>query len=169
LQRNLSLNRHTHVDVMACALAEAPGMLNFLAPEAGDPDSASGHVIVAEDPAAASIRVEARTLDMIAAEKQLRRIDLLKIDAEGYEWPVLQGAEKAIALFRPFIIFEFDQAYAVRGGDSAALFAAFFRRHGYRLFAVGRHWAELIDERSFPANANIFAAPLQEPMAGVGK
>lgn len=161
LLRNVALNRLAQVEVMDCALADAPGMLNFVAPDAGDPASASGHVVLQDNAKSGSICVEAGTLDIIAAQKQLDRIDLLKIDAEGFEWPVLQGAEKTIARFRPSIIFEFDQAYAVRGGESAALFAEFFERHGYRLFAVGRNWAELIVGRSWPANANIFAAPLR--------
>jgi FkbM family methyltransferase len=159
LLRNVQLNRLGQVEIMSCALAETPGVLNFFAPVAGDPASASGHIVSPENLPSGSIRVEASTLDLVAAEKQLGRIDFVKIDAEGYEWPVLQGAQETIARFRPFIIFEFDRAYAVRGGESSAHFGEFFRKHGYRLFSVGRNWAELIDVHNFPANANIFAVP----------
>ena len=107
-----------------------------------------------------AVRVEAITLDGLAADQKLDRLDLVKIDAEGFEWPILQGAQASIARFRPYIIFEFDQAYAARGRDSGRLFAEFFQRHNYRLFAVGRNWAELIDNQSWPNNANIFAVPL---------
>jgi FkbM family methyltransferase len=160
LMRNLAINGLTHVEVDGVALAEAQGMLNFVAPPADDPASASGHVVSSGAAAHETIRVAASTLDALAAEKKLDRIDLLKIDAEGFEWPILQGAERSIVRFRPCILFEFDRAYAARGSDSGSLFAEFFRRHRYRLFAVGRNWSELIDERAWPANANVFASPM---------
>jgi FkbM family methyltransferase len=160
LLRNVSLNRLTQVAIVACALADAPGIVSFLAPDADDPSSASGHIVSAENETAASIRVETGTLDALVEQKKLDRVDLIKVDAEGFEWPVLQGSERTITRFRPYIIFEFDEAYAARGRESAALFSKFFDRHGYRLFSVGRNWAELIDEHAWPANANIFAAPL---------
>lgn len=160
LRHNIALNRLGQVDVVGAALAEAPGMLSFVAPDAAHPASASGHVVADDAAPPDAVRVEASTLDVLVAEKKLDRLDLVKIDAEGFEWPILQGAQTSIARFRPYIIFEFDQAYAARGRDSARLFAAFFRRHNYRLFAVGRHWSELIDEGQWPGTANILASPM---------
>ena len=161
LLHNIGLNRLSQIDILPCAVADAERSLNFVAPAANDPASASGYVVADEAAAPASIRVEASTLDLIAARKQLDRLDLLKIDAEGFEWPILQGGEKTIARFRPSIIFEYDEGSAARGGGSSALFSGFFRRHGYRLFAVGRNWAELLDGRPWPTIANVFAAPVR--------
>ena len=159
LLRNVRINQLVQVEIVPSALAEAPGTVDFLAPRADDASSASGHVVLGQDEKSASIRVETSTLDIIAEQKQLDRLDLLKIDTEGYEWPVLAGAEKTIARFRPPIIFEFDQTYAIGGRESSTLLREFFQRYGYRLFSVGRNWGELINEHSWPANANIFAAP----------
>jgi len=158
LGRNIAINRLGQVAVVASALADAQGTLNFLAPDADHPASGSGHVVADDAAPPDAIRVAATTLDSLAAEQKLDRLDLIKIDAEGFEWPILQGAQTSIARFRPYIIFEFDQAYAVRGRDSGRLFAEFFQRHNYRLFAVGRNWAELIE--AWPASANILAVPL---------
>ena len=160
LSRNIAINRLEQVQVVDAALAEAPGTLNFVAPDAEHPASGSGHVVADGAAPPDAVRVEAITLDGLAADQKLDRLDLVKIDAEGFEWPILQGAQTSIARFRPYIIFEFDQAYAARGRDSGRLFAEFFQRHNYRLFAVGRNWAELIDNQSWPNNANIFAVPL---------
>jgi FkbM family methyltransferase len=164
LLRNLAINAVTQVEVDGAALADAQGMPNFVAPAADDPASASGHVVSSGAAPLDTIRVAASTLDVLAAEKKLDRIDLLKIDAEGFEWPISQGAEQSIVRFRPSIIFEFGRAYAARGSDSGSLFAEFFRRHRYRLFAVGRNWLEFIEDGAWPATANIFASPL--PVAG---
>ena len=43
-----------------------------------------------------SIVVSVRTLDSITAEEQLESIDLLKLDVQGFELRVLQGAEKTL-------------------------------------------------------------------------
>jgi len=160
LQRNVAINRLGQVEVVGAALAEAQGTVNFIAPDAEHPASGSGHVVADGAAPPDAVRVEAITLDGLATEQKLDRIDLVKIDAEGFEWPILQGAQTTIARFRPYLIFEFDQAYAVRGRDSGRLFAEFFQRHKYRLFAVGRNWAELIDHEQWPDNANIFASPM---------
>lgn len=159
LRRNIAVNRLEQIEIVGAALAEAKGTLNFFAPDADDPASASGHVVADAVASPDAVRVEASTLDILAAERKLDRLDLVKIDAEGFEWPILQGAQMSIARFRPYIIFEFDQAYAAPGRDSGRLFAEFFRRHRYELFAVGRNWSALI--RAWPASANIFAVPLR--------
>lgn len=158
LRRNIAVNRLEQIEIVGAALAEAKGTLNFFAPDADDPASASGHVVADAVASPDAVRVEASTLDILAAERKLDRLDLVKIDAEGFEWPILQGAQTSIARFRPYIIFEFDRAYAAPGRDSGSLFAEFFKRHDYRLFAVGRNGSELID--AWPVSANIFAVPL---------
>jgi hypothetical protein len=84
---------------------------------------------------------------------------LIKIDVEGFEWQVLQGAEQSIAQFRPHIVFEYNADYAARGGGRPDLFDAFFSKHGYRLFAIGRNWAEAIELQSWPVCADIWAVP----------
>jgi FkbM family methyltransferase len=52
------------------------------------------------------IVVEVRTLDSIVAELGLDRLDFIRIDVEGCESLVLEGARQTIARFRPVIVFE---------------------------------------------------------------
>lgn len=161
LQQNVELNRFRQVDIIPCALADAEGLLSFYGPEADDPDSGNGHVVRnGTGEGGERIEVEARRLDRVAIAAGIDRLDLIKIDVEGFEWPVLCGGEQTIARFRPHIVFEFDAAYAPRGGGSASLLDEFFRRHRYRLLAVRRSWAEPVASGSWPDCANIWAAPL---------
>lgn len=46
------------------------------------------------------------TLDYFAEANNLHRIDLVKIDTDGHELAVLNGAKKIIAQYRPRIVFE---------------------------------------------------------------
>ena len=50
--------------------------------------------------------VPLRRLDSIAEGFGLRRVDVIKIDAEGAEIQVLNGGVKTITRFRPFIVVE---------------------------------------------------------------
>jgi len=47
-----------------------------------------------------------RRLDSIVEGFGLKRVDVIKIDAEGAEVQVLKGGVKAIMRFRPFIVVE---------------------------------------------------------------
>jgi FkbM family methyltransferase len=157
LRQNVRLNKLRQVEIGPYAVADSERMVDFYGLSADDPGSASSHIV--SDSTARTSRVNCRTLDAIASEHQLERIDLLKIDVEGFEWPVLQGGERTIANFRPYILFEFDSAYAGRGGGTPRQFEDFFRQHGYSLFSVGRNWAKRVEISTWPDCANIFAAP----------
>jgi len=157
LAQNIGLNRLAQVEIIPCAAAAAEGSLRFAGPAADDPGAGNGHVVKEEAAAAGVISVPARPLDAVVAERRLERLDFIKIDVEGFEWPVLQGAEQTIAKHRPNIIFEFDSAYVARGDGSAALLAEFLARHRYRLFSIGRNWAERVELVTWPDCANILA------------
>jgi FkbM family methyltransferase len=161
LRENLQLNRFQQAEIIPFAIADAEGTLEFYGPAADDPESGNGHVLgtKAQD-SGPMIRVEARRLDTIISETRLDRIDLIKIDVEGFEWPVLQGGAISIAEFRPHIVFEYNAEYSGRGGGSAELFQEFFDRHNYRLFALEREWAKAVKPDHWPSLADVWAIPL---------
>jgi len=162
LRANIELNSLRQVEIIPYALTDADGPMMFHGPEADDPDSGNGHLVdKGAGEGGSMIEVEARRLDHVVAGSRLDRLDLIKVDVEGFEWPVLRGAEETIDRFRPHVLFEFDAAYAPRGGGSASLLDQFFRRHRYRLFAVRRSWAEPVHSGTWPDCANIWAAPLR--------
>lgn len=54
------------------------------------------------------VDVPIRRLDGVLAEQGIDRLDFLKIDVEGAEALVMQGAAEAIAKHRPFVFVEFN-------------------------------------------------------------
>ena len=72
--------------------------------------------------------VQVKTLDGYARDKSLNRIDFMKIDVEGFEWPVIEGGQTAIETFRPTILMEYDP---VRHAEYADRFRDFFDRVNY--------------------------------------
>jgi FkbM family methyltransferase len=165
LVEHLELNEIRNVEVIPCALGDAQGSVEFQAPAVDDPAAGDGHVVDAGDIQRRDvIRVEVRTLDAILEPMHLERLDLIKIDVEGFEWPVLKGAERAIAKFRPHIVFEYIDEYADRGGGNPQALADFFEMHGYGLSTIGRNGSESIVEGRWPSAANLWAMP--SPRAG---
>ena len=160
LEDNLKLNRFRQVEIIPYAIANAEGTVEFYGPDADDPDSGNGHVVAdAATGRGEIIRVETRRLDVILPATQIERLDLIKIDVEGFEWPVLQGAEQSIEKFRPHIVFEYNAEYASRGGGTPEQLEEYFQKHRYRLFAIGRNWAEAVARGNWPQCADIWAVP----------
>ena len=74
------------------AVGEAPGELWLKQPQAYAANHGTAHITAVEAPDA--VAVEVTTLDIMFANE---KISLLKIDVEGFEWNVLQGAKLLIA------------------------------------------------------------------------
>jgi FkbM family methyltransferase len=85
-------------------------------------------------------QVEVTTLDEIASEREIDFIDLLKIDAEGFDLAVLHGAKKSLELKKiKLIYFEFhhllSQTSGAQLGDLATI-ANFLKGYGYRFITI---------------------------------
>lgn len=113
LQETIKANGLTNVTLYNLALGAEPGELSF----ADDHNSASASHLVVEGDTLGHItgKVPVRTLDEIAKEANLSRLDLIKIDVEGFEVDVLEGAKETLKKFKPLVFLEFNsftlQAY----------------------------------------------------------
>ncbi len=108
LHRNVELNRLDNVTIHACALGSTEGHATLFTHE--DRSRASLSQFSTQQTEGESVRV-CRLDDLIAG-----RVDLIKIDIEGYELPALQGATRILADQRPRVLFEFLPDAARRGG-----------------------------------------------------
>jgi FkbM family methyltransferase len=82
------------------------------------------------------IAVPALTLDGLLAELGTPPVSLIKIDVQGAELRVLQGAVDLLARDRPALFVEIDDAMLRRQGASAEELMTWLRSRGYRSYRL---------------------------------
>lgn len=83
-----------------------------------------------------SFPCEATTLDKYVQEQGISSVDFLKIDVEGAEHLVLQGAEGLLKTREPLIFFEMWDSYMQDFGTTAEDFCKILRTADYDQFLV---------------------------------
>jgi hypothetical protein len=86
--------------------------------------------------------VPTKSLDDILRQIGTQRVDILKVDVEGFEVAVFQGAIHLLNGNRPpMIVFEFVDWAETRGGFRPGQAQEFLRRSGFAVYRF-RDWKE---------------------------
>jgi FkbM family methyltransferase len=107
LVTNIELNDQSNVTQVVAALSDTNGTASLHVAQ----DEHSGHnslgTFLHED--VVEFRVESvatMTLDQLVQDHRLDRVDVVKLDVEGWERTVLNGARRSLIQYRPLVIFE---------------------------------------------------------------
>jgi FkbM family methyltransferase len=135
-QKNIALNPFFNVHVFKKAVADKRetrklycvdehnrGMNRILNDESGEGYS--------------YITVETTTLDDVVAESGIKKLDLIKIDIEGYEMHALRGAIQTLKKFRPVLFVEIAYTRLINLGTSPNEVIKFMEDLGYTLTHAG--------------------------------
>lgn len=117
----LWLNRIANVTLVAKGLGDAPSRLTLRTPIKRSTALGYGvaHMGGAEETGRTYDQtVEVTTLDAFAEERDLRRVDFIKADIEGWEMRALSGGERLLKRFRPALYLEVDDRFLARAGDT---------------------------------------------------
>jgi FkbM family methyltransferase len=74
------------------------------------------------------------SLDSFVVENQISQIDLIKVDVDGFEYDVLQGAIETISSLKPIIIFELMGHTGLNLKNEFLKFHEFFSNQNYKLY-----------------------------------
>ena len=102
-QANVILNGLGNIDLVRCALGSEPGEGQL--GSGLEKNSGSRSLVWSLDPSK-NITVPVARGDSVMEERGIERVDILKIDVEGYEKNVFEGMRNTLARDRPIILFE---------------------------------------------------------------
>ncbi len=125
LARNIKLNKVTQALCRQMAVSDKLGKLTFYVQPA---ENSTAHSIY-HDEFARKVSVRSTTLVEIFRREKLTRIDLLKIDAEGAEYPILYSTPKSVFKRIKYISLEYHDIYG--NEHNAAALENFLRTQGY--------------------------------------
>jgi FkbM family methyltransferase len=108
LEENLRLNKIENVIVRREAVADRTGALSFQFPS-DEPSLIAGPLLPEDN--TGTFEVPCVSLDDFVSRQQIS-LDLIKMDVEGAEGSVLDGATKTLEKFHPILIIELHQAGA---------------------------------------------------------
>jgi FkbM family methyltransferase len=105
-QANSVLNQFTNLQVNQIALSNVAGETELFVPPQDDYNWGLSSLLTTRDGSGESLHISTDTLDQYVSRRGLKRLDFIKIDVEGAEHLVLQGALESLNAFHPKIIFE---------------------------------------------------------------
>jgi FkbM family methyltransferase len=148
LLANVSINALKNVHVHSQALGREAGKATLEVAGSDHPGhNTIGGFAYSADTRAGSIEVDLMSLDDFA--QGLTRLDLLKIDVEGSETSVLQGARETLRKFRPIIVAEAYDPSLRQLGTSASELLQLVRSYDYeiRVFGPSGTAEPLVDDK----------------------
>lgn len=104
-------------------------------------------------------RASVDTLDAFVARNNIERLDLIKMDVDGHELPVLQGASETLRRIRPTLVMEMSPYIHAEHNNSFAEFVALLKSLSYSLRDADSDNAVPLDvkelDRMIPDGASI--------------
>ena len=103
LEKTIYKNNLSNVTLLNIGAGESPGEIGFV-----ESEFLAGSYVALDAREPNSTKIKVKTLDMIVEQQNIAGVDLIKIDVEGFELDVLQGAQNTIERFNPRFVLEFN-------------------------------------------------------------
>ena len=114
---------------------------------------------------ARSETVELESLDSFVAARNLDRLDLVKLDAEGSEARILSGGLATLRRFHPRLLIEVDSGHLAAQGSTVADLLEPLADLGYRVWNFDSDGVPRLRIDDEPLSSNIIAVHGDESVA----
>lgn len=132
LSRNIELNPALSCRAEPLALGAAPGRVEIRQQDGRNPGTTTVHTD--RVPYGGNwVTVEVARVDDYVRTRNVARVDVMKIDVEGYEFEVCKGAEETLGRWHPRLIMEVADSLLRMHGSSANELAGWLRDRGYAI------------------------------------
>jgi FkbM family methyltransferase len=129
-KQNIELNQFENISLHNLALSDTPASLFFELPS----NRNYGSINMSTRSTNQSKQVKAVTFDQFVTDNKIEKVDFLKIDVEGFEYKVIQGAVNTISNRKPVLFIELIDDYLKKNGNSAAQLVQNLSVLGYNVY-----------------------------------
>jgi FkbM family methyltransferase len=164
LHKNISLNAFNNIIVEPIALSDAPddnaefSLRASFKTTSQLPVNSDGNLNDNWWNACEKVKVKVETIDNFVLENNIEKVDLIKLDVDGFEAKVINGATKVLNKYEPVIIMELAPSWIAAKGDDVNAVINSLTSIGYCFY----------DEATFEKFSNILAKLADlKPGAGI--
>ncbi len=158
LQENAALNCFSNLSLINKALGSEATTLSMFSPQDGN--EGMNRISSSASPGSDETSVDVITLDDFVDDEALKKIDLIKIDVEGFEMNVLKGAIKSLQKFKPKLFVEVTDEYLTEQGSSASELINFLLNQDYALTHAENGDAVTTSSKYLKTQFDVVAIPL---------
>ena len=133
LQETVRINHGNNISVEPYALADQKGKLSFYISNHLADNSNSLVNNHRTDRQESKVEVDVNTVDDFVKERNIAKVDFIKVDVEGAEFKLLKGAQQTIRRDQPLIILAIHPDSIKNFGDSTAEIWDLLKNLGYRI------------------------------------
>jgi len=155
--KNTGLNRFENITLFPFALSDQSGETSYSIDEQIWNQGTFNLNNKSSDGKAQQIII--KVADELNEIQSLSRLDLIKIDVEGFEYQVLKGLKSTLKKHWPRIIFEYDHNYWENNGQKMSDCYGFLNNLGYKLYQITSVGCELINNVKDIQGGNLFCIP----------
>lgn len=143
LKKNISTNKISNVEPINIALSNRKHTLKFFE----DPAFLAGsRVVNKRDHTRKTIQVPALKLDELVGNIKPKKIDIIKLDVEGHEKQVLEGAQKTLKRFQPFCLIEFNSYVMIyENRELPQDFMKYLKKIFPRIYLISRETLNIVE------------------------
>lgn len=117
-----------------------------------------------EDNGLETVVVDTITLDEYTARKGIKRVDFIKIDVEGVERRVIEGAAETIGKYRPLLLVEVVEQNLARFNTKPEELVEYIMGLGYTPYVISTGGLKAYNESNRTSTTpNMFFVPMPEP------
>lgn len=169
LRANLSLNNISNVRVETCALANASGTAELRICEYGhEGQNTLGNFAYNVQQSGTQV-VQLCSLDEYLDSHPVDRLDFIKMDVEGAEQKVLEGARRTLAKFKPVVLLELNDKALKFQNASCESVVNVLRSMDYAIYNFCSRTGQPVLATGSQYSENIIAAPRERAIDSMSR
>jgi FkbM family methyltransferase len=162
LEKNIrSNNIHDRVEIVRCALGSQVGTMTLIRESQFGSSTGNARLDTNSSNAEVTENVRIDTLDSVWKQHGKPSVSFVKIDVEGFEYPVLCGAKMMLSECRPIIYGEFHNVLMPKNGHNFLDVLQLFDSANYVVCQYISDLSLTIVHNPSPSTGNAFLVPIE--------